>query len=101
MEYIKISKVDDVTLHRRGKSAVGTLHLTTHHLIFESPSLKTEFWFAHHLIGSVFKNYGSALLSVPGYDINATVGDKDLWSMTNVKIIGKDFTVFSWTFSSS
>ncbi|XDT29322.1 Myotubularin phosphatase domain [Nakaseomyces glabratus] len=98
MEYIKISKVDDVTLHRRGKSAVGTLHLTTHHLIFESPSLKTEFWFAHHLIGSVFKNYGSALLSVPGYDINATVGDKDLWSMTNVKIIGKDFTVFSLDF---
>ncbi|KAL3230220.1 Phosphoinositide 3-phosphatase [Nakaseomyces bracarensis] len=96
MEYIKVSKVDEVTLHRRGKSNVGTLHLTTHHLIFTSESLKTEFWFAYHLIGSVFKNYGSALLSVPGYDIDHK--NEELWSMTNIKVIGKEFTVFSLDF---
>lgn len=96
MEYIKVSKVDGVTLHRRGKSNVGTLHLTTHHLIFTSDTLKTEFWFAYHLIGSVFKNYGSALLSVPGYDIDHK--EEDLWLMTNIKIIGKEFTVFSLDF---
>ncbi|KAG5366029.1 Phosphoinositide 3-phosphatase [Yarrowia sp. B02] len=35
MEYIKISKVSDVALFRRGKSSRGTLHLTTHHMIFQ------------------------------------------------------------------
>ncbi|KAG5357290.1 Phosphoinositide 3-phosphatase [Yarrowia sp. C11] len=35
MDYIKISKVSDVALFRRGKSSRGTLHLTTHHMIFQ------------------------------------------------------------------
>lgn len=35
MEYIKIPKVSDVALFRRGKSSRGTLHLTTHHMIFQ------------------------------------------------------------------
>lgn len=35
MEYIKISKVADVALFRRGKSSRGTLHLTAHHMIFQ------------------------------------------------------------------
>ncbi|KAH0361858.1 protein phosphatase, partial [Aureobasidium melanogenum] len=35
MDKIKISKVENVTLHRRKEQATGTLHISTHHLIFE------------------------------------------------------------------
>ncbi|KAL1961327.1 hypothetical protein VTO42DRAFT_55 [Malbranchea cinnamomea] len=34
MEKTKIAKVENVTLCRRGEQAVGTLHLTPHHMIF-------------------------------------------------------------------
>ncbi|KAI9727687.1 MAG: hypothetical protein M1828_005915 [Chrysothrix sp. TS-e1954] len=34
MEKIRVSKADDVTLWRRGQRFEGTLHLTSHHLIF-------------------------------------------------------------------
>ncbi|GMF02667.1 unnamed protein product [Ambrosiozyma monospora] len=37
MDYIQVTKVEGVTLHKRGKSITGTLHLTTHHLIFTLP----------------------------------------------------------------
>lgn len=35
MEDIKISKVPDVALFRKGRSSRGTLHLTAHHMIFQ------------------------------------------------------------------
>ncbi|KAI5245146.1 phosphatases II [Aureobasidium subglaciale] len=35
MDKIKISKVENVTLHKRRIQASGTLHILTHHLIFE------------------------------------------------------------------
>ncbi|SCU93365.1 LAFA_0F16006g1_1 [Lachancea sp. 'fantastica'] len=101
MEYIKIAKVDDVVIHKKGVSASGTLHLTTHHLIFASESLTREFWFAYPTIGAVFKNRGSTLISKyknhsdckdPLYE------DKDMWQFWNIKIVGKDYTVFSLDF---
>ncbi|SCU93338.1 LAME_0F03444g1_1 [Lachancea meyersii CBS 8951] len=106
MEYIKIAKhvlsqVDDVVMHKKGVSANGTLHLTTHHLIFASALFAREFWFAYPTIGSVFKNRGSTLISKyknhsdcedPLYE------DKDMWQFWNIKIIGKDYTVFSLDF---
>lgn len=104
MEYIKIAKVDDVLLHRRGAVTRGTLHLTTHHLIFTSDALSREFWVSYSTIASVFKNHGSALISridqhkeFMSQDANYKdlYKGKDLWSFINIKIIGKDYTVFS------
>ncbi|RAH73505.1 phosphatidylinositol-3-phosphatase YMR1 [Aspergillus aculeatinus CBS 121060] len=34
MERTRVAKVEDVTLARRGEQVVGTLHLTSHHIIF-------------------------------------------------------------------
>lgn len=107
MEYIKITKVDNVVFHKKGISHLGTLHLTSHHLIFTSKSLQREHWFPYPLISSVFKNEGSALISkddstVFGNNNDQQVVqwyiDKDIWNMTNIKIIGKEFTVFSFDF---
>ncbi|KAM3162399.1 Myotubularin phosphatase domain-containing protein [Lachancea thermotolerans] len=101
MEYIKIANVDDVILHRRGISAKGTLHLTTHHMIFSSAMLAREFWFAYPTIGAAFKNRGSALIS-KSKDHNERqdplYSGMDIWSFCNIKIVGKDYTVFSLDF---
>ncbi|CAD0110725.1 unnamed protein product [Aureobasidium uvarum] len=35
MDKIKISKVENVTLHKKNVQVIGTLHISTHHLIFE------------------------------------------------------------------
>uniref|UniRef100_A0A8C5Z861 MTMR6-9 GRAM domain-containing protein n=1 Tax=Marmota marmota marmota TaxID=9994 RepID=A0A8C5Z861_MARMA len=78
-QYIKIAKVSNVVLHRRGTATQGTLHLTTHHLIFESPQLSTEFWFPYPLIYGVHKNPGSTLLSKPptAYSLSLSlIGEK-------------------------
>lgn len=89
-------------MHRKGFSINGTLHLTTHHLIFSSSSISREFWVSYPTIGSVFKNKGSALVSKhkhPTELLNDPLYcDKDIWSFWNIKIIGKDFTVFSLDF---
>lgn len=108
MEYIKIAKVDNVLLHRRGIVTRGTLHLTTHHLIFTSSSLSREFWVSYSTIASVFKNHGSALISktvqhnnnvgLQESDSVSLYNGKDLWSFVNIKIVGKDYMVFSIDF---
>lgn len=110
MEYIKIAKVENVLLHRKGIMILGTLHLTTHHLIFTSSGLSKEFWFSYPTIQSVFKNVGSALIAkldkngkLPQNDQNSETfikfyNNKDLWSFINIKIIGKDYTIFSLDF---
>lgn len=106
MEYIKIAKVDDVLLHRKGIVIKGSLHLTTHHLIFTSEYLSREFWVSYPTIGSLFKNHGSALLTkvdkIDSTNATGSYGEfysgQDLWSFTNIKIIGKDYTVFSIDF---
>lgn len=104
MEYIKIAKVDNVVLHRRGAVTRGTLHLTTHHLIFTSTALSREFWVSYSTIASVFKNHGGALISRMDQHKDLMLHDvsykdsymgKDLWSFVNIKIIGKDYTIFS------
>lgn len=110
MEYIKIAKVDNVLLHRKGVVVQGCLHLTTHHLIFTSKALSREFWFSYPTIGSVFKNYGSALISKVDKEESPKEGEgsnryhsmydgKDLWSFVNIKIVGKDYTIFSIDFA--
>ncbi|SCU84426.1 LADA_0D01618g1_1 [Lachancea dasiensis] len=101
MEYIKVAKVDDVIMHKKGTSACGVLHLTTHHLIFTSKLFSREFWFAYPTISAVFKNRGSALISK--FKDHTECQDplyygKDIWLFWNIKIIGKDFTVFSLDF---
>ncbi|CDF90290.1 ZYBA0S06-05138g1_1 [Zygosaccharomyces bailii CLIB 213] len=110
MEYIKIARVENVLLHRKGLIIQGTLHLTTHHLIFTSNCLSKEFWFSYPTIASVFKNVGSTLITkldkkgdLPQNEYNSEAlrtyyEDKDLWSFINIKIIGKDYTIFSLDF---
>lgn len=108
MEYIKIAKVDNVLLHRRGVVTQGTLHLTTHHLIFTSATLSREFWVSYSTIASVFKNSGSAIISRIDQHKESMSHDgnyqklykgRDLWSFINIKVIGKDYTVFSVDFT--
>ncbi|KAL4810710.1 protein-tyrosine phosphatase-like protein [Aspergillus unguis] len=36
MEKTRVTKVEDVTLARRGEQVVGTLHLTPHHIVFSA-----------------------------------------------------------------
>lgn len=119
MEYIKVAKVDNVILHKKGQPLIGTLHLTTHHLIFTSNLISKEFWFPYPLIASVFRNNGSALISKIDSQNNIINNNSkiikkeknkplietlkwyenvDIWSMTNIKIIGKDYTIFSLDF---
>ncbi|KAG0669071.1 hypothetical protein C6P45_004143 [Maudiozyma exigua] len=120
MEYIKITKIDNVILYKKGTPIIGTLHLTTHHLIFTSNDLNKEFWVPYPLISSVFKNQGSVLLSrykdlddwihhqLP-YSLTRKQSQLqkkiinwytniDLWSIINIKFITKDYTVFSIDF---
>lgn len=70
MEYIKIAKVDDISLYKRGQSVNGSLHLTTHHLIFtlpppgpgETASGSRELWLCYPMIEKVEFKLGSSLL---------------------------------------
>ncbi|AWU74573.1 hypothetical protein CAS74_004806 [Pichia kudriavzevii] len=77
MEYMKVTKVEDVTMYRRGKQYEGTLHLTTHHIIFtlsigteasagggegKGGGRAPELWFCYPLIERVDFNRGSAKL---------------------------------------
>lgn len=127
MEYIKIAKVNNVILHRKGQPLKGTLHLTTHHLIFTSDLIPNEFWFPYPMISTAFKNNGSALLSkytneipsspsldttkkscsnnskkksknIPLIETLKWYSNVDIWSLSNIKIVGKDYTVFSLDF---
>lgn len=79
MEYLKITKVDGVKLHRRGRSFKGSLHLTTHHIIFrlvdtsqsQSNSKQTglrELWCCYQMIERVELRKGSALLYKKNWD---------------------------------
>ncbi|KAM5441217.1 phosphatidylinositol-3-phosphatase ymr1 [Microsporum ferrugineum] len=43
MDKTRIAKVEDVTLFRRGEKAVGTLHLTPHHIVFSHIPPQKEF----------------------------------------------------------
>jgi len=120
MEYLKITKIEDVVLHKKGIPTIGTLHLTTHHLIFTSKSLTKEIWVPYPLILSVFKNQGSTLLTrykdldemiqyqVPQSFTKIQLSSQkkliqwytnnDMWSLINIKIVLKDYTIFSIDF---
>ncbi|KAJ2802021.1 phosphatidylinositol-3-phosphatase ymr1 [Coemansia guatemalensis] len=52
MEHLRVTKVERVRLRRGGSSTeyIGTLHLTTHHLIFSAGEL--ELWIGYPLIHS-------------------------------------------------
>ncbi|KAH3681420.1 hypothetical protein WICPIJ_007618 [Wickerhamomyces pijperi] len=68
MEHIKVSKVDNVILHKRGFVIHGSLHLTTHHLIFTvnnpKPKELREIWISYPIISSVQRLSGSAYLTL-------------------------------------
>ncbi|GMG20283.1 unnamed protein product [Ambrosiozyma monospora] len=94
MDYIQVTKVEGVTLHKRGKSITGTLHLTTHHLIFTLPpqplpqhqqsqnqnggqsgngtqaqvqvqTASRELWVCYPIIEKIELNKGSAMIFLP------------------------------------
>lgn len=71
MEYLKVTKVDDVVMFRRGQKHEGTLHLTTHHIIFtanppahgeKQVKRPLEMWYCYPMIERVDFNRGSAML---------------------------------------
>lgn len=85
MEYLKVTKVDDIVMYRRGQKYTGTLHLTTHHIIFTMnpengssngtpvPRRPSELWFCYPMIERVDFNRGSALL----YEIDPNLVDSN------------------------
>ncbi|KAG0676580.1 hypothetical protein C6P42_001205 [Pichia californica] len=79
MEYLKVTKVDDVIIYRRGQKHLGTLHLTTHHIIFtikneeDKDRKPIELWFCYPMIERVDFNRGSALL----YEIDSNLVDNN------------------------
>lgn len=99
MDYIKIARVDNVIWHKRGISLKGSLHLTTHHLIFTDDNSSREFWVAYPTIASVFKNKGSSLISKykhhSEWEKEALYAGKDIWMFFNIKVITKDYNIFS------
>lgn len=72
-------QVDDVLLHKRGYIIHGSLHLTTHHLIFTvtnpRPNELKELWLCYPMISTVEKKKGSALLNL--IDVNIDLNDID------------------------
>ncbi|ODV85162.1 hypothetical protein CANARDRAFT_28459 [[Candida] arabinofermentans NRRL YB-2248] len=104
MEYIKITKVDDIKLHRRGLCVNGTLHLTTHHLIFtlppqldsqQRPVGARELWCCYPMIEKVEFNKGSLELFLEETDITST---GDLLQGANLRIKCRDFTFLAFAF---
>lgn len=64
--------------------------------------MKREFWVSYPTIGSIYKNKGSALVSKYKNHMNLhkepLYHGKDIWSFINIKIIGKDYNIFSLDF---
>ncbi|KAG7812368.1 hypothetical protein KL921_001600 [Ogataea angusta] len=97
MEYIKITKVDDVLLFRRGVSHKGTLHLTTHHLIFTLPpsaSGMRELWCCYPMIEKVELNRGSSQL----YLLDAET-HPSLCRGASLRVRCRDFTYLAFDFA--
>lgn len=45
------------------KSSVGTLHLTTHHLIFKDSETRRELWISYPIISNVCRRQSSNVLT--------------------------------------
>ncbi|CAN6610827.1 phosphoinositide 3-phosphatase [Trichomonascus vanleenenianus] len=81
MEYIKVAKVPNVKLIRLGNASVGTLHLTTHHMIFREDTSSREIWVCYPIIAEVERR-----------PFNPAVGHAVL------KVRCRDFTYFALNF---
>ncbi|KAI5804459.1 protein phosphatase [Geopyxis carbonaria] len=64
MDLIKVAKVENVSVLHHGRSDIGTLHLTAHHLIFRRDPAEDgqhakqppkEIWVAYPVIGTVYR----------------------------------------------
>lgn len=67
MEYLKITRANNVRLYKRGHFWTGDLHLTTHHLIFThklSNGVMKEIWISYPIIDQVELKAGSCLLDI-------------------------------------
>ncbi|KAF8643804.1 hypothetical protein AX16_008822 [Volvariella volvacea WC 439] len=53
MDSIRVSKVENVSCTKAGKTSGGTVHLTAHHLIFRYDGSAEEMWVPYPLISSV------------------------------------------------
>ncbi|RIA89296.1 protein-tyrosine phosphatase-like protein [Glomus cerebriforme] len=53
MDFLKITKVENVQLEKSQGVFVGTLHLTTHQLIFKYSNNKEELWISYPIIHTV------------------------------------------------
>ncbi|PKY45005.1 phosphatases II [Rhizophagus irregularis] len=53
MDFLKITKVENVQLEKSGEVVVGTLHLTTHQMIFKYSDNKEELWISYPIIHTV------------------------------------------------
>lgn len=108
MDYLKITKVDGVTLHRRGQVFQGTLHLTTYHLIFTLTSNGgpatglRELWVCYPMIERVELRKGSAMLYKTGEDNYTEPGDSvvpQIYLGGNLKLYCRDYNYLSFDFA--
>lgn len=114
-------QVPDVICTRFGKSTKGTLHLTTHHLIFRDNHTKSEIWICYPIIANVERRYsgsdtyssGTSSPSLPSPNITATLlssadvyqSNSPVLSNTNhnsstIRIRCKDFCFLAFKFQS-
>ncbi|KAG5437127.1 hypothetical protein PCANB_001103, partial [Pneumocystis canis] len=78
MDQLSIIKYTDIQIIIHRKKAMGTLHITSHHLIFSSTSLFREIWIGYPMVQKVEKR---ALFYK---------------SMTSLDMYGRDFTFITF-----
>ncbi|ODV94850.1 hypothetical protein PACTADRAFT_50703 [Pachysolen tannophilus NRRL Y-2460] len=113
MDYIKVAKVEDVILYKKGFSINGSLHLTTHHLIFtlpppseDEPSKGSrELWLCYPMIEKVEFKLGSSLLCLQENGLSNSTSFTDenksevkLYDGANIRIKCRDFTYLAFDF---
>ncbi|GBB98034.1 hypothetical protein RclHR1_03120019 [Rhizophagus clarus] len=67
MDFLKITKVENVQLEKSREVVVGTLHLTTHQMIFKYSNNKEELWISYPIIHTVERRPPTSSSSEPRY----------------------------------
>ncbi|RIB20572.1 protein-tyrosine phosphatase-like protein [Gigaspora rosea] len=79
MDFLKITKVENVTFEKGQIKTIGTLHLTTHQIIFRHADRKGELWIPYPIIHTVERRLCTT--------------DSKLWPLT---IRCRDFKTYSF-----
>ncbi|RLV93396.1 Phosphoinositide 3-phosphatase [Spathaspora sp. JA1] len=112
MDQLKVSRVNDVILNRRGYNIAGTLILSSYHLVFSFPNTSNptlpprEIWICYPIIEKISKSRGSSWINndmtSATTDMEATppptLPNFDHYSASHIRIQCRDFTFYSFDF---